>query len=136
MLSSPCMYVRWILSLWRLGLAWRCQLACKAWQQVDCVAAGTLLAVQLLLMGWVESKRWVDFFKPKSQGEKGSFLGFESVLAGSGTPGCAAHALTLWCPGPWREPAALHDIYSSLCSASIAASCLKARLAHQGCIMC
>ncbi|MBA0872448.1 hypothetical protein Goshw_014080 [Gossypium schwendimanii] len=28
---------------------------------------GSLLGTQLLLMGWVESKRWVDFFNPKSQ---------------------------------------------------------------------
>lgn len=28
---------------------------------------GTLLGTQLLLMGWVESKRWVDFFDPDSQ---------------------------------------------------------------------
>ncbi|KAL7205968.1 hypothetical protein ACSBR2_018808 [Camellia fascicularis] len=28
---------------------------------------GTLLGTQLLLMGWVESKRWVDFFNPESQ---------------------------------------------------------------------
>ncbi|KAK9077133.1 hypothetical protein SSX86_005469 [Deinandra increscens subsp. villosa] len=27
----------------------------------------TLLGTQLLLMGWVESKRWVDFFNPESQ---------------------------------------------------------------------
>ncbi|MCO5553780.1 hypothetical protein L7F22_007306 [Adiantum nelumboides] len=28
---------------------------------------GTLLGTQLLLMGWVESKRWVDFFEPGTQ---------------------------------------------------------------------
>lgn len=28
---------------------------------------GTLLGTQLLLMGWVESKRWVDFFDPGTQ---------------------------------------------------------------------
>ncbi|KAH8521629.1 hypothetical protein H0E87_002609 [Populus deltoides] len=28
---------------------------------------GSLLGTQLLLMGWVESKRWVDFFNPESQ---------------------------------------------------------------------
>eukprot|EP00249_Psilotum_nudum_P001703 c14337_g1_i1 orf=572-1366(-) len=28
---------------------------------------GTLLGTQLLLMGWVESKRWVDFFNPGTQ---------------------------------------------------------------------
>ena len=36
------------------------------------------------MCGFVECKRWMDFKKPKSQGEKGSFLGFESSLAGSG----------------------------------------------------
>ncbi|CAA6659472.1 unnamed protein product [Spirodela intermedia] len=29
---------------------------------------GTLLGTQLLLMGWVESKRWVDFFNPDPVG--------------------------------------------------------------------
>lgn len=28
---------------------------------------GSLLGTQLLLMGWVESKRWVDFYNPESQ---------------------------------------------------------------------
>ncbi|XP_021899783.1 chlorophyll a-b binding protein CP24 10A, chloroplastic [Carica papaya] len=28
---------------------------------------GSLLGTQLILMGWVESKRWVDFFSPDSQ---------------------------------------------------------------------
>ncbi|XP_044509783.1 chlorophyll a-b binding protein CP24 10A, chloroplastic-like [Mangifera indica] len=28
---------------------------------------GSLLGIQLLLMGWVESKKWVDFFNPESQ---------------------------------------------------------------------
>ncbi|CAN1332315.1 Chlorophyll a-b binding protein CP24 10A, chloroplastic [Linum perenne] len=28
---------------------------------------GSLLGTQLILMGWVESKRWVDFFNPDSQ---------------------------------------------------------------------
>lgn len=28
---------------------------------------GTLLGTQLLLMGWVESKRWADFLNPESQ---------------------------------------------------------------------
>ncbi|XP_039038058.1 chlorophyll a-b binding protein CP24 10A, chloroplastic-like [Hibiscus syriacus] len=28
---------------------------------------GSLLGTQLILMGWVESKRWVDFFNPESQ---------------------------------------------------------------------
>jgi light-harvesting complex II chlorophyll a/b binding protein 6 len=28
---------------------------------------GTLLGTQLLLMGWVETKRWIDFLEPGSQ---------------------------------------------------------------------
>ena len=65
-----------------LALPWRCG-ACSL-PQGD---AGTLLAVQLFLFGWVESKRWVDFFKPKSQTEPGSFLGFEPYLGGTGQNG-------------------------------------------------
>lgn len=47
----------------------------------------TLLVVQFFLCGFVEVKRWQDFRKPKSQGEPGSFLGFEGALAGSGVNG-------------------------------------------------
>jgi light-harvesting complex I chlorophyll a/b binding protein 5 len=36
---------------------------------------------------FVEVKRWQDFRKPKSQGEPGSFFGFESALAFSGENG-------------------------------------------------
>jgi len=47
----------------------------------------TLLVVQLLMMGWVETKRYYDYKNPKSQGASGSFLGFESFLEGSGNAG-------------------------------------------------
>lgn len=47
----------------------------------------SLLAIQLILMGWVETKRYMDFKTPQSQGAEGSFLGFESVLGGSGENG-------------------------------------------------
>ena len=40
--------------------------------------------VQLLLTGWVETKRWMDFRKPQSQAEPGSFVGLEGLLKGSG----------------------------------------------------
>ena len=40
--------------------------------------------VELLLCGWVEVKRWMDFRKPKSQGEPGSFIGLEGLFEGSG----------------------------------------------------
>ncbi|KAG2439408.1 hypothetical protein HXX76_004765 [Chlamydomonas incerta] len=48
---------------------------------------GTLLAVQLFLCGFVEVKRWQDIRKPGSQGEPGSFLGFESSLKGTSEVG-------------------------------------------------
>lgn len=47
----------------------------------------TLLMVELFLCGWVESKRWMDFKNPKSQGEDGSFLGIEAALEGTGENG-------------------------------------------------
>lgn len=37
----------------------------------------TLLVVQFFLFGWVEGKRWMDYRKPNSQAEPGSFLGLE-----------------------------------------------------------
>lgn len=50
----------------------------------------TLFAIELFLMGFVETKRWMDIRKPGSQGEPGSFLGFEGMLKGTdqvGYPG-------------------------------------------------
>ena len=53
------------------------------------IDAKALFMVELFLCGFVEGKRWMDFRKPGSQGEKGSFLGFESSLKGvkNGYPG-------------------------------------------------
>lgn len=53
--------------------------------------AATLCAVQFLLCHFVEVKRWQDFQKPKSQAEKGSFVGLESAFEGveNGYPGGA-----------------------------------------------
>lgn len=48
---------------------------------------GPLLLIEFFLCHFVEVKRWQDFKKPKSQGEPGSFLGFEGALAGSGVNG-------------------------------------------------
>merc|ERR1719262_1388168 len=46
---------------------------------------GTLLVIQLLLMGWAEGRRWQDIRKPGSTSEPaGNFLGLESVLGGKG----------------------------------------------------
>lgn len=61
-----------------------------------------LLAVQLFLCGFVEIKRWQDFKKPGSQGEKGSFLGFETAFKGTenGYPGGAFDPLGLSREGP------------------------------------
>lgn len=49
----------------------------------------TLCAVQFLLCHFVEVKRWQDFRKPKSQAEKGSFVGLEGAFEGveNGYPG-------------------------------------------------
>ena len=49
--------------------------------------AGTLLAVEFLLFNFVELKRLQDFNKPGSQGEPGSFFGFESAFKGTGENG-------------------------------------------------
>ncbi|MEW5306699.1 MAG: hypothetical protein WDW36_009146 [Sanguina aurantia] len=46
-----------------------------------------LVAVQIILTGFVETKRLMDFRKPMSQGEPGTFFGMESALAGSGVNG-------------------------------------------------
>ncbi|KAF5747000.1 Light-harvesting complex I protein Lhca5 isoform 1 [Tripterygium wilfordii] len=52
-------------------------------------STGTLLVVQLLLMGFAETKRYMDFIKPGSQAEEGSFFGLEEALEGlePGYPG-------------------------------------------------
>jgi light-harvesting complex I chlorophyll a/b binding protein 5 len=49
---------------------------------------GTLLAVELLLFGWVETKRWMDIRNPGSQGD-GSFFGITDDFKGkeNGYPG-------------------------------------------------
>ncbi|CAA0208716.1 putative chlorophyll A-B binding protein [Arabidopsis thaliana] len=53
-----------------VGQAWSGVAWFEAGAQPDAIAPfsfGSLLGTQLLLMGWVESKRWVDFFNPDSQ---------------------------------------------------------------------
>ncbi|PIM97027.1 hypothetical protein CDL12_30511 [Handroanthus impetiginosus] len=49
----------------------------------------TLFIVQLLLMGFVETKRYMDFRNPGSQAKEGSFFGLEAALEGlePGYPG-------------------------------------------------
>ncbi|KAG6438135.1 hypothetical protein SASPL_103071 [Salvia splendens] len=49
----------------------------------------TLIIVQLLLMGFVETKRYMDFRTPGSQAKEGSFFGLEASLEGlePGYPG-------------------------------------------------
>ena len=48
---------------------------------------GVLLAVELILFGFVETKRWMDFKKPQSQSEPGSFFGLEGAFKGTGENG-------------------------------------------------
>merc|ERR1719231_243842 len=54
---------------------------------------GTLLVIQVILMGFAEGRRWQDIRKPGSTSEpSGNFLGFESALGGKddlGYPGGA-----------------------------------------------
>jgi light-harvesting complex I chlorophyll a/b binding protein 5 len=48
-----------------------------------------LLAVEFFMYGFVEAKRWMDFRKPGSQAENGTFFGFEGAFKGTdnGYPG-------------------------------------------------
>ncbi|XP_010538121.1 PREDICTED: photosystem I chlorophyll a/b-binding protein 5, chloroplastic [Tarenaya hassleriana] len=49
----------------------------------------TLLTVQFILMGFAETKRYMDFINPGSQAKEGSFFGLEPALEGlePGYPG-------------------------------------------------
>nr|GMC54278.1 photosystem I chlorophyll A/B-binding protein 5, chloroplastic [Ipomoea batatas] len=49
----------------------------------------TLIVVQLLLMGFAETKRYMDFLNPGSQAQEGTFLNIEAALEGlePGYPG-------------------------------------------------
>ncbi|WOL08791.1 hypothetical protein Cni_G17544 [Canna indica] len=55
----------------------------------DFASTQALFIVQLLLMGFAETKRYMDFIKPGSQAEEGTFLGLEAALEGlqPGYPG-------------------------------------------------
>lgn len=55
----------------------------------DFASTRTLLFVQLVLMGFVETKRYMDFVNPGSQARDGSFFGLEPALEGlePGYPG-------------------------------------------------
>lgn len=59
--------------------------ACK----FDFADTNTLFVVQLLLMGFVETKRWMDFVTPGSQAAEDSFFGVEPAFEGldNGYPG-------------------------------------------------
>merc|ERR1712224_864626 len=49
---------------------------------------GSLLVIQLILMGWVEGRRWQDIRKPGSTSEPaGNFLGLENAISGKGDVG-------------------------------------------------
>jgi light-harvesting complex I chlorophyll a/b binding protein 5 len=49
----------------------------------------SLFLVQLILMGFVETKRWMDFITPGSQAAEDSFFGYEAAFEGleNGYPG-------------------------------------------------
>ncbi|XP_058089461.1 photosystem I chlorophyll a/b-binding protein 5, chloroplastic [Magnolia sinica] len=55
----------------------------------DFASTETLFIVQLLLMGFVETKRYMDFLYPGSQAKEGTFFGLEAALEGlePGYPG-------------------------------------------------
>lgn len=90
MLASVGMLVPEIIT--KLGLA-NIPVWFKAGASPTFASFGTLLTVQLFLMGFAETKRWMDFQAPGSQGSAtsaGSLGGFESGLGGSdevGYPG-------------------------------------------------
>merc|ERR1719482_2632152 len=49
---------------------------------------GTLLVIQLILMGWAEGRRWQDIRKPgKTTEPRNNFLGVEGMLGGKGDVG-------------------------------------------------
>ena len=69
----------------------------QAWCSESCYLgfhAASMLFTQILLMGWVEGKRWADYYNPGSQGD-GSFLAVTEELKGmeNGYPG-----------GKWFDP--------------------------------
>lgn len=68
----------------------------------------TLLISQLLLMGWAETKRYMDFKNPKSQGTPGSFLGAEAALGGTGENGYPGMAFDPF--GYSKDPAMLAEM--------------------------
>ncbi|CAA7047955.1 unnamed protein product [Microthlaspi erraticum] len=55
----------------------------------DFASTKTLIVVQFLLMGFAETKRYMDFVSPGSQSQEGSFFGLEAALEGlePGYPG-------------------------------------------------
>jgi len=59
----------------------------KVAQDASPIPFSTLLVSEFFLFGFVEGKRWMDILKPKSQGAEGSFVGLETVLAGTDTVG-------------------------------------------------
>merc|ERR1719198_1712806 len=60
---------------------------------------GTLFVIQIILMGWVEGRRWQDMRRPGATSEpSGNFFGLESVLSGKGDVGY---------PGGLFDPAGL-----------------------------
>ncbi|KAI3922225.1 hypothetical protein MKX01_005914 [Papaver californicum] len=51
--------------------------------KIEFASTTTLIIVQFLLMGFVETKRHMDFASPGSQAQYGTFFGIEAALEGS-----------------------------------------------------
>lgn len=98
MLYSPLEFVSCFFHCTKLTLpvinprywnAWGISLVLGVLTSISLCNAGTLLVVQFFLFGWVEGKRWMDYRKPGSQAEPGSFLGLEGAFKSqsNGYPG-------------------------------------------------
>ncbi|KAL9313003.1 hypothetical protein ACSQ67_018455 [Phaseolus vulgaris] len=74
----------------------------------DLANTETLFIVQLLLMGFAETKRYMDFVSPGSQAKEGSFFGLEAALEGLEPGHCGVYSCFKQVPrGPLLNPLGL-----------------------------